>query len=213
MPANYTKRLQIMASSIWNKKLSGLPGALCIMLSTVWARLTNWMTTQTVLGNIKHHGKHILVMRGCTYRYPQLIEIGDNVIIGRNAIMTAEICKEYDNPNGGGVCIAQGVSIGNNCEIDFSGGVKIGKLAHIAHHVQISTHDHGYDYRNKPVGKALEIGEGAFIGSRSVILHNCGRIGRNAVIGTGSVVTKDVPDYAIVAGNPAKIIKYIESNT
>jgi len=34
-------------------------------------------------------------------------------------------------------------------------------------------------------------------------------IGKNAVIGTGSVVTKEVPDYAIVAGNPAKILRYV----
>ena len=81
--------------------------------------------------------------------------------------------------------------------------------AHIAHHVLISTHDHGYDYRNTPIGKSLEIGEGAFIGSRSIILHNCNRIGKNAVVGAGSVVTKDVPDNAIAAGNPAQVIKYV----
>ena len=49
----------------------------------------------------------------------------------------------------------------------------------------------------------------SFIGSRCIILHNCNYIGKNAVIGTGSVVTKDVPDNTIVVGNPAKIIKYI----
>lgn len=82
-------------------------------------------------------------------------------------------------------------------------------MAHIAHQVQITTHDHGYDYRNEPIGKALEIGKAAFIGSRSTILFNCNRIGKNAVIGTGSVVTKDVPDNAIVAGNPARVIKFV----
>lgn len=71
---------------------------------------------------------------------------------------------------------------------------------------------HGFDYRNKPVGKALEIGEYAFIGSKSIIVHNCNYIGKHAVIGSGSVVTKDVPDFAVVAGNPARIIKYINGD-
>ncbi len=200
-----------MANSIWNKKISGIPGFVGNALSIVWAKIANWFSTHAMLGNIKRHGKNILVMRGCVYRYPEWIELGDNVIIGKNITMTAELCKEYDQLNGRGYFIVDnGVSIGNNCEIDFSGGVRIGELAHIAHHVHISTHDHGYDYRNTPIGKSLEIGEGVFIGSQSVILHNCSRIGKNAVIGTGSVVTKDVPDNAIVAGNPARIIKYNE---
>lgn len=59
------------------------------------------------------------------------------------------------------------------------------------------------DYPDSP----LEICEDVWIGSRAIILPGCKRIGAHSIIGAGSVVTKDVPDYAIVGGNPAKIIR------
>jgi len=195
--------------------VTGIPGAFGNLLSILFVKIANWLTTHSMLGNIKQHGKNILVMRGCVYRCPEKIVLADNVIVGRNTYLTSDKCKEYNGVNavvgmaGGYLIVNHGVSIGNDCIIDFSGGVTIGALAHIAHQVQITTHSHGYDYRNEPIGKTLEIGEGAFIGSRSIILYNCNRIGKNAVIGTGSVVTKDVPDNAIVAGNPARVIKYV----
>ena len=54
----------------------------------------------------------------------------------------------------------------------------------------------------------LTIGDDVWIGNRVTILSNCRSIGNGAIIGACSVVTKDVPDYAIVAGNPAKVIRY-----
>jgi len=54
----------------------------------------------------------------------------------------------------------------------------------------------------------LEIGEHVWIGARAIILGGCKRIGDGAVIGAGAVVTHDVPDNAIVGGNPARVIKY-----
>ena len=53
----------------------------------------------------------------------------------------------------------------------------------------------------------LHIGSDVWIGSRAIILPGCKRIGAHSIIGAGAVVTKDVPDYAIVGGNPAKIIR------
>lgn len=53
----------------------------------------------------------------------------------------------------------------------------------------------------------LEICGDVWIGARVIILPGCKRIGAHSIIGAGAVVTHDVPDYAIVGGNPAKVLR------
>ena len=73
---------------------------------------------------------------------------------------------------------------------------------------------HRFDDINIPMGQSgnlppspLEIMDDVWIGARAIILPGCKRIGAHSIIGAGAVVTKDVPDYAIVGGNPAKVIR------
>jgi acetyltransferase-like isoleucine patch superfamily enzyme len=54
----------------------------------------------------------------------------------------------------------------------------------------------------------LKIGAGSWLGAKVIILPGCHRIGRGAVVAAGAVLTRDVPDYAVVGGNPARLIKY-----
>ncbi len=108
------------------------------------------------------------------------------------------------------------ISIGNNVSINSfvhiwgHGGVVIGDNTLIASHVSIVsvTHDTNAEiYRESLIEKKVTIGKNVWIGTHSVILPGV-IINDNAVIGAGSVVTKDVPPNVVVAGVPAKIIKY-----
>ena len=59
-------------------------------------------------------------------------------------------------------------------------------------------------------GQKVFIGEGSYIGINAVIVGNI-KIGKHCVIGANSVVTKNVPDYCVAVGSPAKVIKNIKN--
>ena len=98
---------------------------------------------------------------------------------------------------------------------DNSGDITIGSGVSIHRNVCIFTHEH--DHRKDipilesgVVISSLDIGDDVFIGAGAIILSKVNKIGTGAVIGAGSVLTKDVGEYEIWAGNPAKFIKHRE---
>lgn len=117
------------------------------------------------------------------------------------------------------------IEIGKATEISMysrvasMGYVKIGNNVLMGPHVFIADYNHEYRNPQKPImyqGNSfvqknngepnLLIEDGTWIGTNVVIVGNV-RIGKNCVIGANSVVTKDIPDYSVAAGIPAKIIK------
>ena len=107
------------------------------------------------------------------------------------------------------------VKIGNNVFINSNllamarGGITIEDDVQIAGNVSLLTNNHDpYDRMILPC-KPILIKKGAWIGANVVVLRGIS-IGKHAIVGAGSVVTKDVPDYAVVAGNPAKVIKMLD---
>jgi len=96
--------------------------------------------------------------------------------------------------------------------------VKIRKGVILSPGVTIMTHTHNFEKANwRETGKILPdrntvINDYAFIGVNAIITHSCKYVGLHSVIGAGSVVTKDVPDYEIWAGNPAKKIGIVDEN-
>lgn len=117
--------------------------------------------------------------------------------------------------------IHKGISIGDYCnfnglEIIGRGEIIIGRYFHSGKEVTMITEDHNYDSENAiPYGKErilkpIAIGDFVWIGHRVIIMGGVS-IGEGAIIAAGSVVTKSVPAFAIVGGNPARTIKYRDS--
>ncbi len=102
--------------------------------------------------------------------------------------------------------------IGINCQT--CGPIKIGNDVMMGPEVIILTQNHKFDRLDIPMWQQgfrppeqVVIGDDVWIGSRAIILPGI-RIGKGAIIGAGAVVTKDVPEYAVVGGNPGKVIKF-----
>lgn len=102
-----------------------------------------------------------------------------------------------------------------NCTILDCAKVKIGNNVMFAPNVSLFTAAHPLDpeKRNSGLEFALPItiGDNVWIGGNAVIMPNV-VIGNNVVVGAGSVVTKDLPDNCIAAGNPCRILRYLNEN-
>jgi acetyltransferase-like isoleucine patch superfamily enzyme len=152
-------------------------------------------------------------------------KIATDVILGKGVILNAFInlygCQIGDNTKiGTFVEIQKGAKIGQNCKVSshtfICEGVTIEDNVFVGHNVTFindpyprATSESGNlqteeDWTVEPI----LVKRGASIGSSATILSNVA-IGENAIIGAGSVVTKDVPPNTIVAGNPARIIREI----
>lgn len=142
-----------------------------------------------------------------TDEYNKLLKelFGDN--LGENSYVSAPIS---------GACVST-MKIGNDVFINSNllamarGGITIEDGVQIAANVQLISNNHDPYDLSILTCKPVLIKKAAWIGAGATILPGvC--VGKHAIVGAASVVTKDVPDYAVVVGNPAKVIKYLDAD-
>lgn len=176
-------------------------------------------TLQHIIGYCKCRANKIITKGNCYIGINCKIVNGGSIEIGENVKI-----RPYTNiyaVKDASINLASNVEIGRDStlsaynQIVMRGGVLTGP------HVFIADHNHEYKDINIPVykqgiraneGDRVEIGEGTWIGTNAVIVGNV-KIGRNCVIGANSVVTRDIPDYCVAAGIPAKVIKKYDFST
>jgi len=106
--------------------------------------------------------------------------------------------------------IGNDTEIGTGAIISSRRKIRIGKNVGIGPQTSIYDNDHKMPLGPREedmIDSPVEIGDGVWIGTRAIILRGV-RIGKNSTVGAGSVVNQNVPENAVVCGNPAKIIKY-----
>jgi acetyltransferase-like isoleucine patch superfamily enzyme len=192
------------------------------LLSRVLARRL-WLSFSRINNQVK---KPPYLEGLCLFKHPQNIYLGNRVRFLRGATVLADlkgrIILEDDviisrfaviESIGGNIRIGKRSGVGDFSNLYGQGGVDIGEDVMIASGCRIVPTNHGIDDPSLPISrqpsssKGIKIGNGTWVGTNVVILDGVS-IGIGAVIGAGSVVTRNVPDYAIVAGVPAKILRF-----
>jgi 2,3,4,5-tetrahydropyridine-2-carboxylate N-succinyltransferase len=140
----------------------------------------------------------MLDIRGIDARIEPGATIRDKVSIGKNAVIMM------------GAVINIGAEIGDGAMVDMNATIgargKVGKRSHVGAGSVIA------GVLEPPSKSPCDIGDDVLIGANAVILEGV-KIGNGSVVAAGAVVTEDVPSGVVVAGAPAKIIKYVDDKT
>lgn len=167
--------------------------------------------------HVKIRSKHnIICGSGCTIDDDCFInalckngvEIGNNFSLGRNSTIE---CTGVIRELGEGLKIGNDVGISPNAFISVRGSVTIGSNTIFGPGVKLFSENHIFKDKNTPIylqgatRQGISIGEDCWIGADAIILDGV-HIGKGCIVAGGAVVNKDVPEYTIVGGVPAKEI-------
>ena len=201
------------------------------MPRAVWFALNHITSSLRLkLMGCKQQGKRTYMGKGAKIRKASSISLGDNVYLGSQSQIISEGGKSFIRIGSntdilrGTMLLTHGgwISIGNNCSVNpYSilygyGGLTIGNGVRIAAHTIIIPQQHTFEICDIPIyeqsvsGIGIKIGDDVWIGANCTVLDGV-TIGKGSIIGAGSVVTRDVPEYSVAVGVPARVIRKRQS--
>ena len=176
-----------------------------------WERAWSWLYTRLIRGSFASFGPRSKVFPPFRTAGTEAIHVGNEVWIAPGSWI--QTVPEY-----AGVRHTPRLTIGDHCQIGrfvhitAARSVTIGHSVLIADRVFISDSNHGYADRARPIFAQpltdlgdVSIGDHTWLGENVCVLAGV-RIGRHCVVGCNAVVTRDIPDYAIAVGIPARVV-------
>jgi len=198
----------------------GLVLTLMYRLPTIWATILRGIVYRAVLGGI---GSSCLIEEDVRFQVPRRITLGRRVFVGQyccldgqtsflrlgNDVHLARFCTLRAGENG--IILHDNVGINTRSYLEGNGGVEVGANTLFSPGVHCISGNHVFDDREVPIkyqgtqlGK-ITVGEDCWLGTNVTVLPGV-TIGRGSVIGAGAVVTRDVPEFSIALGVPARVV-------
>ncbi|AWB85261.1 sugar O-acetyltransferase [Mycetocola zhujimingii] len=146
------------------------------------------------------------------YHEPEQVRALLSVLTGRPIAAGVTVFPPFSSDFGKNIRLGDRIFINSGCRFQDQGGITIGDDCLIGHNAVFATLNHDLD----PARRAdlrpspIRIGRNVWIGANVTVLPGV-TIGDNAVVGAASVVTRDVPDDAVVVGSPAKVVRTVSS--
>lgn len=206
-----------------------LINALCMRSGGAYGLIKRKKLFPSLLGSC---GRGVVFGRNVVLRHPHKIHLGDNVVIDDNVMLDA---KGTDNKGihiadgtfvgrntilsckDGDIYIGEKTNIGFNCEIFSGGKVVLGSKIFLAAYCYLVGGTHKFDRTDMPImdqereARGITVGDNTWLGAGTVIDDGVD-IGHDAIVGAGAVVNRNVEDFAIVGGVPAKFLKDRRAN-
>lgn len=170
-----------------------------------------WVTATHPFASL---GKGVSIHYTCDLLNTGLMELGSSIVIQKDTWLHAH--PSAMNVSSPALTIGDCCFIGRRCHITAANRIYIGD--HVLFAASVLVQDRGHDFSDvtRPIleqgyahGGTIRIGAGSWLGQGAVIICDSGELtlGRNCVVAANAVVTRSAPDYSVLSGNPARIVK------